>query len=183
MEVYGDSQDAIEANLEPVETDSKAYLFNGENGVALALNAIFAEFADIISDERSIAEFVYPLASTYYYRVIAGTDRLSMHSFGIAIDLKNVKTDYWREATREQGQLRLDVFPKEIVRIFEENGFIWGGKWAHFDLLHFEYRPELTIKAKYYTEPKDGEVWYEGYPQTDETMKLVEIINQAFGGS
>ena len=180
MEVYGGTQIAIEANLVPVQIDSKTVQFNGENGVALAMAAVFAELDDIISDERAIAQFVYPLASTYYYRVIAGTDRLSMHSFGIAIDLKNVSTDYWREATREQGQARLDVFPKEIVRVFEENGFIWGGKWAHFDLLHFEYRPELIMKAKYYTEPKDGEVWYLGYPQTEETMKLVEKIDKAY---
>ncbi len=31
----------------------------------------------------------------------------------------------------------------EIVEIFERHGFIWGGKWGHFDTLHFEYRPEF----------------------------------------
>jgi HSP20 family protein len=33
--------------------------------------------------------------------------------------------------------------PQEIVSIFERQGFIWGGKWNHFDTMHFEYRPEL----------------------------------------
>jgi hypothetical protein len=33
--------------------------------------------------------------------------------------------------------------PMEIVEIFEKHGFIWGGKWGHFDTMHFEYRPEL----------------------------------------
>ncbi len=33
--------------------------------------------------------------------------------------------------------------PMEIVRIFEKHGFIWGGKWHHYDTMHFEYRPEL----------------------------------------
>mgnify|MGYP002637708491 CR=1 FL=1 len=23
------------------------------------------------------------------------------------------------------------------------NGFIWGGRWFHYDTMHFEYRPEL----------------------------------------
>ena len=32
----------------------------------------------------------------------------------------------------------------EIVRIFEKHGFIWGGKWHHYDTMHFEYRPELV---------------------------------------
>lgn len=31
----------------------------------------------------------------------------------------------------------------EVVSIFEENGFIWGGKWFHYDTMHFEYRPEF----------------------------------------
>jgi hypothetical protein len=33
---------------------------------------------------------------------------------------------------------------KEIVRIFENHGFIWGGKWYHYDAMHFEFRPELV---------------------------------------
>jgi peptidoglycan L-alanyl-D-glutamate endopeptidase CwlK len=31
------------------------------------------------------------------------------------------------------------------VTIFENHGFIWGGKWYHFDTMHFEYRPELLV--------------------------------------
>ena len=31
----------------------------------------------------------------------------------------------------------------KIVEIFERHGFIWGGKWYHYDTMHFEYRPEL----------------------------------------
>jgi hypothetical protein len=30
-----------------------------------------------------------------------------------------------------------------IVRVFERHGFIWGGRWRHYDTMHFEYRPEL----------------------------------------
>jgi hypothetical protein len=37
-------------------------------------------------------------------------------------------------------------YPQEIVEIFEKHGFIWGGKWSHFDLMHFEYRPEMLGK-------------------------------------
>ena len=33
--------------------------------------------------------------------------------------------------------------PHRIVEIFERHGFIWGGKWYHYDTMHFEYRPEL----------------------------------------
>jgi hypothetical protein len=37
-------------------------------------------------------------------------------------------------------------YPQEIVELFEKHGFIWGGKWSHFDLMHFEYRPEMLKK-------------------------------------
>ena len=38
--------------------------------------------------------------------------------------------------------------PAAIVEIFERHGFIWGGKWYHYDTMHFEYRPELIALAK-----------------------------------
>ena len=31
---------------------------------------------------------------------------------------------------------------------FENEGFIWGGKWHEYDLMHFEYRPEIICKAR-----------------------------------
>jgi hypothetical protein len=33
--------------------------------------------------------------------------------------------------------------PEKVIRAFEYEGFIWGGKWIFFDTMHFEYRPEL----------------------------------------
>ena len=38
--------------------------------------------------------------------------------------------------------------PKEVIDIFLEEGFIWGGNWAIWDNMHFEYHPELTYFAK-----------------------------------
>ena len=39
-------------------------------------------------------------------------------------------------------------YPAAIVAAFEAEGFIWGGKWHEYDLMHFEYRPELICKAR-----------------------------------
>ena len=38
--------------------------------------------------------------------------------------------------------------PAEIIAAFEKHGFIWGGRWYHYDTMHFEYRPELLPQAK-----------------------------------
>jgi len=32
-----------------------------------------------------------------------------------------------------------------VVKVFEHFGFVWGGKWFYWDLVHFEYRPDLLI--------------------------------------
>ena len=55
--------------------------------------------------------------------------RLSHHSWGIGIDL-NVAEN--RPGTRPDQDHRL-------VRIFEENGFTWGGRWLIPDGMHFEW--------------------------------------------
>jgi hypothetical protein len=39
-------------------------------------------------------------------------------------------------------------WPSEIIEAIERHGFIWGGKWWHFDTMHFEYRPEIIAYAK-----------------------------------
>ena len=49
-------------------------------------------------------------------------------------------------------------YPQEIVDIFEKHGFIWGGKWSHFDLMHFEYRPELLRKWQLACEARPSRV-------------------------
>ena len=53
--------------------------------------------------------------------------------------------DYWRWAKGQAGGAipYRNRIPLEIVEIFERHGFIWGGKWYHYDTMHFEYRPEL----------------------------------------
>lgn len=88
---------------------------------------------------------------TFNWRNIAGTDRLSMHSFGMTIDVNVEFSDYWRWAVKaEEGDGSRIIeyrnrIPLELVEIFEEFGFIWGGKWYHYDTMHFEYRPELLL--------------------------------------
>ena len=59
---------------------------------------------------------------------------------GAAIDINTKSSDYWLWSS---GGAYRNRIPFAIVEIFERHGFIWGGKWGHFDTMHFEYRPEL----------------------------------------
>jgi len=86
------------------------------------------------------------------WRVIAGTNRRSNHSYGTAIDLLPVnlkgKLTYWRWDENENKEFNTDDYykpPEKVIKIFEEHGFIWGGNWALIDTMHFEYRPELLL--------------------------------------
>jgi len=83
------------------------------------------------------------------YRRHWAPDRLNF-GFGIAIDIAAAHSHYWLRAKPGAGGhiAYKNEIPWEIVRIFEANGFIWGGKWYHYDTMHFEYRPELIGAAK-----------------------------------
>jgi hypothetical protein len=90
--------------------------------------------------------FLARLGGGYAARAIAGTDRLSAHAFGIAIDLDPSKTHYWRW---DKPPAWRNTVPQAIVDAFEAEGFIWGGRWYHYDTMHFEFRPELLDERCY----------------------------------
>lgn len=113
------------------------------NGVAEKLAAVSKELDAL---PARFDPFLFPSAGTYNCRVIAGTTRVSAHGHGIAIDIATERSDYWRWAGAKAGGAipYRNRIPIEIVEIFERHGFIWGGRWYHYDTMHFEYRPELT---------------------------------------
>ena len=92
-----------------------------------------------------IKRAAYPIAGTYNCRAIADTGEPSPHGYGIAIDLNTAVSDYWYWRPHEGAIVYRNRMPEEIVAIFEKHGFIWGGKWYHFDTMHFEFRPELLV--------------------------------------
>lgn len=176
-EVYGSNRQQIEKQLGNVNVGGRSLQFAKNNAAGTALKAAMTEVAALAKSNSRVGAAAFPSSGTYNYRVISGTNRLSPHAFGIAIDLARDSRDYWQWATREQGQKRLDTYPKEIVEIFEKNNFVWGGKWGHFDILHFEYRPEIILKARYFGEGSNSaEEWYKGAPCEDTLVK--EYINK-----
>ena len=117
------------------------------NGVAEKLAEVSRELDRL---PASFDKYLIPPAGTFNCRAIAGTARLSAHGTGTAIDIATRHSDYWRWGHAGSGGSPRwhNAIPDEIVRIFERHGFIWGGRWYHFDTMHFEYRPEILKAAR-----------------------------------
>jgi hypothetical protein len=114
------------------------------NGVAAALQRI-SDALDAGSGKGPA--FHRATGGTYNCRNVAGTNGLSLHGFGIAIDVAPNEEGYWQTAdTDRKGRpIRRNHMPPAVVEAFEREGFVWGGRWNRFDTFHFEYRPEYRI--------------------------------------
>lgn len=111
------------------------------NHVAEHLQAVVRDLEGLPS---GFTKYLVPSAGTLNCRTIAGNNRRSMHAYAAAIDISTAFADYWRWLKPVGDAIPYrNRIPFEIVDIFERHGFIWGGKWYHYDTMHFEYRPEL----------------------------------------
>lgn len=65
-------------------------------------------------------------------------DQLSLHSWGVAIDINPSSNP--AQTITDDSQLRTDM-PPEFIEAFENVGFLWGGhfKGAFKDPMHFQY--------------------------------------------
>lgn len=151
--MYGDTAAKVEKNLVRVSWapagTGKTVRFTSVNNAHKALEKVGDAIAQLSPDVR---DYVSHPNGTFNWRPISGTDRLSPHSYGIAIDfdMQHLPNQYWRwakdknaTASNYPAEILKDTALRQIVEIFEQHGFIWGGKWHHYDLMHFEYRPEL----------------------------------------
>jgi hypothetical protein len=147
--VYGGTSRQVKANLTTVNFCGQKVQFNARNGAAAALGRVGEDLAALIRFKPELRKYLYPLGGSVNWRSIAGTNRPSPHSWGIAFDLNPRYGAYWRWQKSPTPASILNLrqsYPQEIIKIFEAQGFIWGGKWSHYDLMHFEYRPELLAK-------------------------------------
>jgi len=87
------------------------------------------------------------------WRNISASQSRSLHSYGAAIDilpkaLGNQAT-YWQWTSQYNKEWWAVPYsgryhpPAGVIKAFESFGFVWGGKWAYYDTMHFEYRPEV----------------------------------------
>lgn len=156
----GISEEAVRARI--VDTVFLNKGFKTHEMTAKALQAVEKRIL-ALKKQKPVAAFLRNLGYTgsFYWRKIAGARSISYHSFGIAIDVlpkdfqKMKKAVYWnwvKVYDEDWPTLPLKerwMPPAEVVRAFEEEGFIWGGKWTMYDTMHFEYRPELKTIYDY----------------------------------
>lgn len=144
--LYGGSARDVEASLVEVNWFGSKLPVTKRQGVARALEQV----RDELKSMPELKAFLTPSAGTFNWRKIAGASNLSVHSFGAAIDLNTRFADYWIWAGGKPGRVPHynNKYPLTIVDAFERHGFIWGGRWYHYDTMHFEYRPELLAIAK-----------------------------------
>jgi len=86
-------------------------------------------------------------ASAFNYRFIAGTERLSNHSFGKAVDINPVNNPYITadgKVIPSSGKYDTESFSSftdghPVVKAFKERGWRWGGNFKSYkDYHHFD---------------------------------------------
>lgn len=93
--------------------------------IAALISEIFEELKD-----KNLIELVVSYDGCYVYRNIRCSSELSMHAFGLAIDID----------ASEYGLGSSKRLPDSIVNIFKSKGFFYGGDFIHRkDPMHFEY--------------------------------------------
>jgi hypothetical protein len=120
-----------------------------------ALKRVEASITAAALEDPETAVFITSIGQMggYNWREIRGSSRMSYHSWGLAVDIQpkhlEGKGIYWRwERARDEDWMILPLErrwkpPDRVIAAFEHEGFIWGGKWALYDNMHFEYRPEF----------------------------------------
>ena len=145
------------AEITVIQTEFLGYRIRIHPGIQEPLERVEEEILRKAETDLSISEWIGELGDSgaYVWREIAGSANRSLHSYGIALDLIPAdyqgKQAYWRWAGdfyEEWWAIPYEdryPVPEGVVNAFQNNGFIWGGKWFLFDQIHFEYRPELLI--------------------------------------
>lgn len=92
------------------------------------------------SDEKSMQE---NNTSGFNYRNVPGTERLSNHATGRAIDVNPKINPYFRNGASYPPNTQYDPTRKgaitpEIAQTFEKRGWNWGGRWREKDWQHFD---------------------------------------------
>ena len=137
--------------------DHKAYM---NQFCEIALRKVEAEIFKVAESDAEVQDFVENLKIIYSFKqkAVRGSENASHHSYGLALDLVPDSYDRkhanWKWSTAFIKVWHLIPLekrwspPQAVIDAFEKNGFVWGGKWSHFDNIHFQYSPEIIKMAR-----------------------------------
>ena len=126
-----------------------------------ALKRVERTIQELAKRDHEVRKFLETLSSIdgYNWREVRDSPLRSNHSWGIAIDFlprnwgqKNIYWNWisdWNDRWMLIPPERRWAPPEAVVRAFEDEGFVWGGKWLLWDTMHFEYRPELLTLQRW----------------------------------
>jgi hypothetical protein len=83
--------------------------------------------------KRKLEEEVKSWDGCFIVRKIRGGTSMSIHSWGLAIDINAATNGLGREPQMS----------KELVKCFTDAGFDWGGTWKRKDGMHFQLSLKL----------------------------------------
>lgn len=147
--IYGNSKSEVESKMTEIiwcpKLVNQKIKVTTVNGIDKIVKKLSAE----LDNNPEFKKYINAIGGTFNWRKISGTNRLSMHSYGMTIDINVQNSNYWQwdcKCKNEEATLSYrNQIPLKLVSIFEKYGFIWGGNWKHYDTMHFEYRPELFL--------------------------------------
>ncbi|MEI8321310.1 MAG: M15 family metallopeptidase [Alphaproteobacteria bacterium] len=136
--------------------------------------------------------------SAFNFRSIAGMSKLSIHSYGVAIDVNPIQNPFVKSGQKHPDKKCsvVEVWPTEgwhfmnrlnfkpgmvepIVNLFHQNGFRnWGGDWdTPIDLHHFEVFRNITefLAVLSYEE---GQRFFDQYVTCHENLNTINFIEE-----
>ena len=73
-------------------------------------------------------------SGSYVFRPIRGGTHLSMHAYGVALDIAAGLNEMGKPYDPKHG------LPMKVVHVFEKEKAIWGGRWhGRPDAMHFQF--------------------------------------------
>ncbi len=112
----------------------------------LTINRKLAENVKAIFDEMYSLDIQFPVMYLrgFSFRTIRGpglygSNILSHHSFGAAIDINKSYNLFYKRKDRRNPNNPYTI-PKEVIAVFEKYGWAWGGNFKEgLDTMHFQY--------------------------------------------
>ncbi|HYT43511.1 MAG TPA: M15 family metallopeptidase [Methylomirabilota bacterium] len=100
-----------------------------------SLTRVFERIWEFYGKNQTVIEnhHLHWFSGSYVFRSIRGSTRLSMHGYGVALDIASSLNEMGSPWDPHHG------LPSQVIKEFEEEGWVWGGRWhGRPDAMHFQ---------------------------------------------